>query len=312
MFLSSVSLHHFKKVARVRNSPWSLPSQKACKYCGAFRFYRECAGFCCAEGQIRLIGTTVCPILWSLFTQDMTERGYEFRRRVRSYNSSLAFTSIGMNFEPNSWWAKDGIYALKVFGQVCHIFKSVDGCPNLNDMLQLFFLDTAEDLNDDVLRSKELRPDILSLLIDALSSNPYAIFFKRMKSWNNLSHAHIVVRKDPGLDQTNCNLPTVEQVAAIWEDGAADALCFERDIEVFTQSGHNRKIKYYYGCYDPLQYPLLCPRGEPGWQTGIKKLLKNKKLRRRGILHTCSGEVAVAPINAESADHILRIEQQGI
>lgn len=73
MPFSAVPLSHFKKLANIVTSPWRLQSQKACKHCGAFRFYRESAGFCCAEGQVRLAATTVSPILWFLFTQDMSE-----------------------------------------------------------------------------------------------------------------------------------------------------------------------------------------------------------------------------------------------
>ena len=30
-------------------------------------------------------------------------------------------------------------------------------------------------------------------------------------------------------------------------------------------------IKSYYGCYDPLSYPLFFPRGELGWHAKIPK-----------------------------------------
>lgn len=150
----AVPLRCFKTLAKIKTSPWRLRSKKSGKHCGAFRFYRKSPGFCCAEGQVRLAATTISPILWLLFTQDMTEIGIEFRRRVRSYNSSFVFTSIGMTTEPDSWWARHGIYALKVFGQVSHYLNSVNGKPNLKDMLQLFFLDTTVDLSHDVLRSE--------------------------------------------------------------------------------------------------------------------------------------------------------------
>ena len=37
-----------------------------------------------------------------------------------------------------------------------------------------------------------------------------------------------------------------------------------RDILVYNHSGERHKVQYYYGCYDPLEYPLLLPRGDIG------------------------------------------------
>lgn len=45
----------------------------------------------------------------------------------------------------------------------------------------------------------------------------------------------------------------------------------QREIIVRNHDGHSHRIQYYYGCYDPLQYLLLFPEGEPGWHRGISK-----------------------------------------
>ncbi|KAL7139390.1 hypothetical protein ABFS83_09G047500 [Erythranthe nasuta] len=94
----------------------------------------------------------------------------------------------------------------------------------------------------------------------------------RLLTWDNLSDAHIVIKTTPNLDQRTFNLPTVDQVAAVWKDGEASDGGAERDIRVYTDAGDSREINYYFGCYDPLQYPLLFPNGEPGWHAGIEKL----------------------------------------
>ncbi|GAA0174747.1 hypothetical protein LIER_28078 [Lithospermum erythrorhizon] len=44
------------------------------------------------------------------------------------------------------------------------------------------------------------------------------------------------------------------------------------DIMVYTKSGRNHKVQYYYGCYDLLQYVLVFPNGEPGWHNNIPKV----------------------------------------
>ncbi|KAL7145369.1 hypothetical protein ABFS83_07G078300 [Erythranthe nasuta] len=177
--------NRFKRMSDIAKIPWILPITPPCSYCGAFRFSREVVGFCCSKGQISLVDPTVCPILHSSFT-GQSEVACQFRRRSRTYNNAFAFTSMGIKTDPQSWWAKDGIYALKVIGQVCHFMNPIDGSPNTKDMLQLFFLDTSEDLDPQVLQSKQLRVDIMELLIAALSKNPYSIFFKRLQTWNDL------------------------------------------------------------------------------------------------------------------------------
>lgn len=34
---------------------------------------------------------------------------------------------------------------------------------------------------------------------------------------------------------------------------------------------------HYYGCYDPLQYPLLRPYGDSGWHHGFKKMSQGSR-----------------------------------
>ncbi|PKU60693.1 hypothetical protein MA16_Dca022607 [Dendrobium catenatum] len=56
----------------------------------------------------------------------------------------------------------------------------------------------------------------------------------------------------------------MSQVAAIWIEGNNTTGVAERDIILTSHSSTYRKIKHYFGCYDPLQYPILFPNGEVG------------------------------------------------
>ena len=58
----------------------------------------------------------------------------------------------------------------------------------------------------------------------------------------------------------------MEQVAAIWQDGSDEKSKFERSIMVYPNSGRPQFIRAYYGCYDPLAYPILYPGSETGWE----------------------------------------------
>ncbi|XP_021761819.1 uncharacterized protein LOC110726658 [Chenopodium quinoa] len=81
----------------------------------------------------------------------------------------------------------------------------------------------------------------------------------------------IVLSKNPVLDQRVYNAPSVDDVAVIWPENASSSQTLGPHILVTGQSDESHRIYHNYGCYDPLQYPLLFPRGECGWTQGLKK-----------------------------------------
>ncbi|KAL3813118.1 hypothetical protein ACJIZ3_014386 [Penstemon smallii] len=276
---------HFDRINNIPVVVWSLTQQDPCCFCGAFRFYREPPGFCCCSGSVVLAMTVFSPILWFLFTDPHSKIACVFHRKNRSYNHAFAFSSIGMAIDPDSWWARKGVYALKVLGKA-----------NLTNLLQLFFLDSVDDANDEVLEYRDLRRDVMALLMNALADNPYGKFFRHLRSWDNLGDASIVIRTSPALDQRNCNVPTVDDVASVWKDGDED-------------EGRTHKFNYYYSCYNPLQYLILFPNGEPGWHAGIaKKMLPKGSLKHK---EPCLGLGVVDVCNMGSADKMFAMEEEG-
>lgn len=102
-------------------------------------------------------------------------------------------------------------------------------------------------------------------------TTPYSKFFKDLRNVPNLEDHTILLRCSPDLDQRRYNLPSSSPVAAIFsetDNARPDKQC---DIRVYAHSNTSYRVKHYYGCYDPLQYPLLFPRGESGWHNGIMK-----------------------------------------
>ncbi|XP_022891761.1 uncharacterized protein LOC111406602 [Olea europaea var. sylvestris] len=74
------------------------------------------------------------------------------------------------------------------------------------------------------------------------------------------------------------NMPSYEQVAAVWVDDNPSASIKTHDILIYGHSNTAHRVNYYYGCYDPLQYPLIFTYGEPGWYEGIKKVNLNTSI----------------------------------
>nr|XP_027096190.1 uncharacterized protein LOC113716088 [Coffea arabica] len=104
-----------------------------------------------------------------------------------------------------------------------------------------------------------------------LEENPFARFLRKLKDYPSLDNLQVCIKKDASLDQRVYNSPTADQVAAIWIEGNDPSENVQRDIIVHAHSGAPYRVKHYYGCYDPLQYPILFPGGEIGWHQNIKK-----------------------------------------
>ncbi|XP_020252361.1 uncharacterized protein LOC109829733 [Asparagus officinalis] len=87
---------------------------------------------------------------------------------------------------------------------------------------------------------------------------------KKMKMEPNLEpfkDIRVCIATNTNLDQRVYNTPTSNEVAAIWIEGNNSNIPFEREIVIHEHSGQRHYVKHYYGCYDPLQYPLLFPKG---------------------------------------------------
>ncbi|KAH0685716.1 hypothetical protein KY290_017241 [Solanum tuberosum] len=125
-----------------------------------------------------------------------------------------------------------------------------------------------------VLQVANLSEEVMTKLRIIMEGNPYAKFFSRFKEHTNLQNLQIRIAANASLDQRVYNKPSVDQVAAIWVDGNNRNTPFERDIVLHEHSGNKHRVKYYYGCYDPLQYPIILPKGEGGWHQGIQKCRK--------------------------------------
>ena len=117
-----------------------------------------------------------------------------------------------------------------------------------------------------VKRSPDLRLDLIQKILTILQHNPYAQAFRSIGVVPNLDEYRISLNTDINLDQRRYNAPTTSQVAAIWVEGSDPQNSFDRSVVVYGKTGNRPLyIRAYYGCYDPLSYPLFFPRGEIGW-----------------------------------------------
>ncbi|XP_022887958.1 uncharacterized protein LOC111403621 isoform X1 [Olea europaea var. sylvestris] len=211
--------------------------------------------------------------LYNLFTSK-EPKCMEFKKISRGYNNHFAFTSFGVKCDTDLFRAYKGIYTFRIQGQVYHYVNQLLPENNQPSYMQLYFYDTNNEVENRMKISENFVESTLIILIEILKVNPYSRFFRSLSNMTNLHDHRIQIRCDPGLDQRVFNTPSVSQVATVWVEDDDNANIRVRDITIYGHSGESHKVHYYYGCYDPLQYPLLFPFGEPGWHEGIQRYQK--------------------------------------
>nr|GMD68303.1 uncharacterized protein LOC109176597 [Ipomoea batatas] len=245
------------------NHPFKLSTVSDCTFCGAKRFQYEPPGFCCRSGEIKLVSNAMPCVLKNLFT-GCDEASKNFMNCVRTYNNTFAFTSLGIhNHDKDLCRRNKGIYTFRVQGQMYHLIDDLIPHGHSPRNLQLYFFDTDAEVDNRVGYTNRLDRSIVSDLVELMSQNPYAQFFRSLKDVKF------------GDDSS--------QVAAIWLENDSDKVPNNRSIKVYACSGRSHNVQYYYGCYDPLQYPLLFPLGETGWHEGIDRNVAHtyNKVRKR-------------------------------
>ncbi|KAL6509920.1 hypothetical protein OROGR_022408 [Orobanche gracilis] len=205
-----------------------------------------------------------------------------------------------------------GVYTVRVQGTIARYIDELvpnDGsakCP------QLYFNGADNEVGNRMATFDDLDEDVIRIIMDILTVNTYAVFFRNLRELPNIDNALIVLRVDPNLDQRVYNLPFVDHIAAILEEPFSIEDYNVRDIRVYTKCQETRSIHYYYGCYDPLQYPLLFPFGEPSWHVGIKRLDPSGSIGINGNRIYCPGQHQIQANFYTSGETFLNDEHQNM
>ncbi|KAL6858850.1 hypothetical protein ACP4OV_017852 [Aristida adscensionis] len=203
----------------------------------------------------------------------------KFIRNIRQYNCLFAFTSMGANID-RSMNDGRGPPIFKISGQVHHRIGSLvpsDGKPP--QYIQLYIYDTANEvknrmqaLDPDERNSGRLDPTIVQGLLDMLDAyNPFAQKFRmardRLQDYTGDEFVIRIVGAKEG-DPLQYSMPTTEHLAMLVV-GDFSLETFKRDIVIQTRDGHLRQISALHPAFMALQYPLLFPYGERGFQVGV-------------------------------------------
>nr|BAC83702.1 helicase-like protein [Oryza sativa Japonica Group] len=71
---------------------------------------------------------------------------------------------------------------------------------------------------------------------------------------------------------------------------------FEPSVTIYGNDRTRKSIQPFYGCYDPLSYPLFFPRGESGWHQGLPKdkITMEDANARNGDDPNCNSRIRVS------------------
>lgn len=116
-----------------------------------------------------------------------------------------------------------------------------------------------------------LNPLTISNLLTMLNAvNPFVGEIKSALDRNDgRQNLQIVLKEGLGRDRRRYNCPSSSEIAAVIPGSGVDVS--HRDIILQTNGGMLKRINELHGSYDPLQYVLLFPHGDYGFQLGMER-----------------------------------------
>ncbi|XP_071939243.1 uncharacterized protein [Coffea arabica] len=214
---------YLSRIDHIPDAPLLVPDAPDCQYCGAKRFNLESPTFYCSKGEISIVAPRMPYALIRLFIGN-DEESKHFRKLACTYNNNLAFTAFVAKYDSELTKNTKGVYTFRVQGQVYHFLNGLSQSGDRSSGIQLYIFDTDEELKRRVASCDKLRESTLRLLMDILSENPYARFFKDLRYVPNINNFNIALSCYPSLDQRVYNLHSTSQVAAIWIESDDESL----------------------------------------------------------------------------------------
>ena len=258
-----------------------------CPYCKALRFPGEKLN-CCHNGKVCLPALSPYPSMLSNLMNGATRQSKSFLKNIRRYNSSFAFASMGAMMAPPPG---RGPYCFRIHGQVYHRTGTLHPEQSKQPQFgQLYILDGHEATSTRLNQHPQCDENTMTQIQDVLTEHsPYVAAYRHMHQVEQ-AQAQETHTEPPtvkmafkrGNDQRRYNLPTVDEVAAVFvgDDGMPPA---QRDFVVYPRDKPVQNIHYLSANIDPMTYPLLFPRGDLGWMPGIMHNLEKRTKSRNTV-----------------------------
>ena len=231
-----------------------------CPYCKAYRWTSELTSICCKNGKISLPEIQNPPeTIVNLYKSN------SFLEKLVWYNNALALTSLGCSevrypgFNP----------IFKIQGKLYHSIGSLlpkEG--HAPRYAQIYLYDTDHQIQHRLGKTDLNKCTMVDLQQTLHNVNSYIKSFKAAAELiTKNTNMNIVLHHKKSLKPSDAhcrsyNLPTSSEVAALVSGDAAG----DRDLILSARDGSLKRISIYHRSYDPLQYVLMFPHGDDGWE----------------------------------------------
>jgi hypothetical protein len=240
----------------------------------------------------------------------ITPLSRRFLNNIRVFNNAFAFTSLGADNYSNQtqnkrsvipgrgpipFQAKSNLYhrlgplrpsseQAPCYAQIYFHDSNQDSRISINQRLDFIFKGHQQIMENNAKTKSASQSDqekdktIVKILENSITSNNYyALMYKTAAQRIQDANGPILKiellsqpKKSPKANARLYNNPTANEVAAILP-GDGTQTFQDRDIMVQPIEGGFKRVSALSACYWPLGYPLLFPRGENGFQLGLKR-----------------------------------------
>ncbi|XP_057292374.1 uncharacterized protein LOC130619401 [Hydractinia symbiolongicarpus] len=250
-----------------------------CEHCRAIKFNNENHFKCCHNGKVALPAILQFPAEIRELLSNDSAQAKQFRKYIRVYNNAFSFASLSANIRPPPG---HGPPCFRICGQLFHRYGALLTAQNeVPNFSQLYIVEAAAALNMRIENPTHAHcnREAMQIIQDVLNrDSPYAAAYRNMAEVEREETARaaaenrqpsvvsMVMRE--GNDRRRYNAPLHQEVDAIFvgNDGAPPAA---RYIVVYPRNQPLRQIPHISCNIDPMMYPILFPRGDPGWDQNM-------------------------------------------
>ncbi len=194
----------------------------------------------------------------------------DFHKCIRSYNSALAFTSIGANLDTSV--AQPDNYTYRLCSELYHRMGSLLPQPGeAQKFAQLYISNLHAELDGRMGNFGILNRDTMQSLQTMLHAcNPYANIYQTAveRLQREAIELSFCLVNDCRSDLRRYHAPTVDKVGTLMVGGDVDE-ADARDIIVHSTNGYFQRVSPLHNAYAPLHYVFIFPDGCNGWHDNI-------------------------------------------
>lgn len=242
---------------------------------------------CCQKGRVLLPRMKSTP-------DELAEllRNPHFKENIRVYNSIMAFSSIGAKVD-HSIINRSGPFTFRIHGQNHHkigpLLPDEGKPPKFN---QLYIFDTVHEIKNRIKTmarrnaNEQLDEKVVGALICMLDTlNHLAKEFRKARDKYESGEIEdltirLIGQKEKG---RQFDMPTGDEIAGLIV-GNLESSTGERDVIVQSKTNQLQRINTLHQHFMALQYPLLFPYGESGFQSNIQyRSTEGTKIKRENV-----------------------------